>query len=63
MSTKPLNWKSTTAEFTYDPERGCVYRTIFGQASRWFCGALPLQLQTVEAVKAAIHVKLLAEKL
>ncbi|HAT4379524.1 hypothetical protein G8C42_02605 [Citrobacter freundii] len=63
MSAKPVTWKTTTADFTYDPERGCVYRAIFGQASHWFCGALPRHLETVEEVKQAIRVKMLAEAL
>lgn len=63
MSTKPVTWKSTTADFTYDPERGRIYRAIFGQASHWFCGGLPLNLETVDDVKQAMRIKLLAEKL
>lgn len=58
MNTKkPVRWKTTTAEFTYDPERGCVYRTIFSQASHWYCGALPCDLESVEDVKHAMRIQ------
>ncbi|HFP9305371.1 hypothetical protein [Raoultella planticola] len=60
MSIQPVTWKSTTADYTYAPDRGAVYRTFFGQATHLFCGTLPRNLGTAEEVKQAILVKRLA---
>lgn len=63
MSTKPITWKSSKAVFTYYPDQGVVYREIFGQGPYLFCGTLPRNLETVEAVKQALLVQKLAGSL